>query len=162
QGSKSELVPLDLRNSIGMASSPKKIPTLGYMLRTVLDMMLVWSRSLDTAETLCEKPGGMTEIAIKHFQLLHGMESTTSAMLAQFAAGLAHFSDYKRCKVLGDLLGVDDVTKPPPHDHRAALFMYRFLAELRKAGVFTEDILRERIVTIMINKSAVSVVRLTC
>lgn len=35
QGSKSELVPLDLRNSIGMASSPKKIPTLGYMLRTV-------------------------------------------------------------------------------------------------------------------------------
>ena len=64
-------------------------------------------------------------------QLLHGMESTTSAMLAQFAAGLVHFADYKRCKVLGDLLGVDDVTKPPPHDHRAALFLYRFLAELR-------------------------------
>ena len=52
-------------------------------------------------------------------------------MLAQFAAGLVHFADYKRCKVLGDLLGVDDVTKPPPHDHRAALFLYRFLAELR-------------------------------
>ncbi len=34
----------------------------------VLDMMLVWSRSLDTAVALCKKPGGMTEIAIKHFQ----------------------------------------------------------------------------------------------
>lgn len=39
QGSKSELVPLDLRNSIGMASSPKKIPTLGYMLRTVRNLL---------------------------------------------------------------------------------------------------------------------------
>lgn len=35
QGSKTEILPLDLRNSIGMASAPKKIPTLGYMLRTV-------------------------------------------------------------------------------------------------------------------------------
>ena len=32
-------------------------------------MMLVWSRSLDTVEALCEKPGGMTEVAIKHFQV---------------------------------------------------------------------------------------------
>lgn len=35
QGSKTEILPLELRNSIGMASAPKKIPTLGYMLRTV-------------------------------------------------------------------------------------------------------------------------------
>lgn len=56
-------------------------------------------------------------------------------MLAQFAAGLVHFKDYKRCQVLGDLLGVDDVTKPPPHDHRAALFLYRFLAELRTVSI---------------------------
>lgn len=35
QGSKTEILPLDLRNSIGMASAPKKVPTLGYMLRTV-------------------------------------------------------------------------------------------------------------------------------
>lgn len=72
---------------------------------------------------------------VVRLQLLHGMESTTSAMLAQFAAGLVHFADYKRCKVIGDLLGVDDVTKPPPHDHRAALFLYRFLAELRTVRV---------------------------
>lgn len=52
-------------------------------------------------------------------------------MLAQFAAGLVHFADYKRCKVLGDLLGVDDPTTGPPFDHRSALFLYRFLAELR-------------------------------
>lgn len=32
-------------------------------------MMLVWSRSLDTAASLCQKPGGMAEIAIKHFQV---------------------------------------------------------------------------------------------
>ncbi|CAB1117476.1 unnamed protein product [Ectocarpus sp. CCAP 1310/34] len=213
KGSKTEILPLDLRNSIGMASAPKKIPTLGYMLRTVLDMMLVWSRSLDTAESLCQKPGGMTEIAIKHFQvfpntsdiettprstrwymrttcavyctnfkehgigaapidrssrsrrcvldflcfqLLHGMENTTNLMLAQFAAGLVHFADYKRCKVLGDLLGVDDPTTGPPFDHRSALFLYRFLAELRTVGVFSEDILRERITKINLNKNAVS------
>ncbi|CAM9185901.1 unnamed protein product [Ectocarpus fasciculatus] len=154
KGSKTEILPLDLRNSIGMASAPKKIPTLGYMLRTVLDMMLVWSRSLDTAESLCKKPGGMTEIAIKHFQLLHGMENTTNLMLAQFAAGLVHFADYKRCKVLGDLLGVDDPTTGPPFDHRSALFLYRFLAELRTVGVFNEDILRERIIKINLNKTA--------
>lgn len=65
------------------------------------------------------------------FQLLHGMENTTNLMLAQFAAGLVHFADYKRCKVLGDLLGVDDPTTGPPFDHRSALFLYRFLAELR-------------------------------
>lgn len=45
--------------------------TLATWPLQVLDMMLVWSRSLDTAETLCEKPGGMTEIAIKHFQVGH-------------------------------------------------------------------------------------------
>ncbi|CBJ30787.1 hypothetical protein Esi_0215_0030 [Ectocarpus siliculosus] len=156
KGSKTEILPLDLRNSIGMASAPKKIPTLGYMLRTVLDMMLVWSRSLDTPESLCKKPGGMTEIAIKHFQLLHGMENTTNLMLAQFAAGLVHFADYKRCKVLGDLLGVDDPATGPPFDHRSALFLYRFLAELRTVGVFSEDILRERIIKINLNKTAVS------
>lgn len=59
------------------------------------------------------------------------MEITTHTMLAQFAAGLAHFVDYKRCKVLGELLGVDDVAKPPPLDHRAAAFLFRLLAELR-------------------------------
>lgn len=64
-------------------------------------------------------------------QLLHGMESTTGTMLAQFAAGLVHYADYKRCKVVGDLLGADDISRPPPLDHRAALFLYRFLAELR-------------------------------
>ncbi|CAM9635421.1 unnamed protein product, partial [Ectocarpus sp. 12 AP-2014] len=154
KGSKTEILPLDLRNSIGMASAPKKIPTLGYMLRTVLDMMLVWSRSLDTAESLCQKPGGMTEIAIKHFQLLHGMENTTNLMLAQFAAGLVHFADYKRCKVLGDLLGVDDPTTGPPFDHRSALFLYQFLAELRRVGVFSEDVLQERIIKIYLNKTA--------
>lgn len=52
-------------------------------------------------------------------------------MLAQFAAGLIHFSDYKRCKLLGDMLGVNDVTKPPPLDHRSARFLFKFLAELR-------------------------------
>lgn len=52
-------------------------------------------------------------------------------MLAQFSAGLVHFADYKRCKVLGDLLGVDDPTTGPVLDHRAALFLYRLLAELR-------------------------------
>lgn len=66
-----------------------------------------------------------------HVQLLHGMENTTNLMLAQFAAGLVHFADYKRCKVLGDLLGVDDPTRGPPLDHRAALFLYRLLSELR-------------------------------
>lgn len=59
------------------------------------------------------------------------MENTTNLMLAQFAAGLVHFADYKRCKVLGDLLGVDDPTTGPALDHRAALFLYRLLAELR-------------------------------
>lgn len=59
------------------------------------------------------------------------MENTTNVMLAQFSAGLVHFADYKRCKVLGDLLGVDDPTTGPPLDHRAALFLYRLLAELR-------------------------------
>lgn len=39
-------------------------------------MMLVWSRSLDTAESLCKKPGGMTEIAIKHFQVFRNMSDT--------------------------------------------------------------------------------------
>lgn len=63
--------------------------------------------------------------------MLHGMENTTNLMLGQFAAGLVHFADYKRCKVLGDLLGVDDPTTRPPLDHRAALFLYRLLAELR-------------------------------
>lgn len=73
-------------------------------------------------------------------QLLHGMENTTNLMLAQFTAGLVHFADYKRCKVMGDLLGVDDPTRGPPLDHRSALFLYRLLAELRsvrpEAGVF--------------------------
>lgn len=64
-------------------------------------------------------------------QLLHGMENTTTLMLAQFAAGLVHFADYKRCKVVGDLLGVDDPTRGPTFDHRAAFFLYRLLAELR-------------------------------
>lgn len=63
------------------------------------------------------------------------MESTTNTMLAQFAAGLVHFEDYKRCKVMGDLLGVEDVTKPPPFDHRAALFLYRLLAEFRTVRI---------------------------
>lgn len=69
-------------------------------------------------------------------QLLHGMESTTNAMLAQFVAGLMHFTDYKRCKVLGDLLGVDDVTQPPLLDHHSALFLFRLLAELRSVSCF--------------------------
>lgn len=68
-------------------------------------------------------------------QLLHGMENTTNLMLAQFAAGLVHFADYKRCKVVGDLLGVDDPTTGPPFDHRAAFFLYRLLAELRTVSV---------------------------
>ncbi|CAN0066224.1 unnamed protein product, partial [Pylaiella littoralis] len=161
KGSKTEMLPLDLRNSIGMVSAPKKIPTLGYMLRTVLDMMLVWSRSLDTVAALCQKPGGMSEIAVKHFQarqysLLHGMENTTNLMLAQFAAGLVHFADYKRCKVVGDLLGVDDPTTGPLFDHRTAFFLYRLLAELRTVGVFNEEILRERIIRINLNKTAVA------
>ncbi len=59
------------------------------------------------------------------------MENTTNLMLAQFTAGLIHFADYKRCKVIGDLLGVDDPTRGPPLDHRSALFLYRLLAELR-------------------------------
>lgn len=44
-------------------------PTIQHALGQVLDMLLVWSRSLDTATSLCDKPGGMTEIAIKHFQV---------------------------------------------------------------------------------------------
>lgn len=64
-------------------------------------------------------------------QLLHGMENTTNLMLAQFAAGLVHFADYKRCKVVGDLLGVNDPTTGPLFDHRTAFFLYRLLAELR-------------------------------
>lgn len=59
------------------------------------------------------------------------MENTTNLMLAQFAAGLVHFADYKRCKVIGDLLGVYDPTRGPLLDHRAAFFLYRLLAELR-------------------------------
>lgn len=72
-------------------------------------------------------------------QLLHGMEATTNAMLAQFAAGLVHFSDYKRCKVIGDLLGVEDVTKPPPLGHRSALFLFKFLAELRSVSTIERN-----------------------
>lgn len=45
QGSKTEILPLDLRNSIGMGSAPKKIPTLGYMLRTVSEARLTKSTS---------------------------------------------------------------------------------------------------------------------
>lgn len=78
-------------------------------------------------------------------QLLHGMESTTNAMLAQFAAGLVHFSDYKRCNVLGDLLGVDDVTKPPPLDHRSARFLFKFLAELRSVRTFERTLSHVRV-----------------
>lgn len=43
----------------------------------VLDMMLVWSRSLDTAAAVCQKPGGMSEIAIKHFQARQYVQFTT-------------------------------------------------------------------------------------
>lgn len=43
------------------------VPTFPFV--QVLDVMLVWSRSVDTAVNLCEKQGGMTEIAIKHFQV---------------------------------------------------------------------------------------------
>lgn len=66
--------------------------------------------------------------------MLHGVESTTSSMLAQFAAGLAHFTEYKRCKVMGDLLGVSDVTKPPRLDYRATTFLCRLVAELRNVS----------------------------
>ncbi|CAM9184202.1 unnamed protein product, partial [Hapterophycus canaliculatus] len=64
--------------------------------------------------------------------------------------------DYKRCKVLGDLLGVDDPTSGPPLDHRAALFLYRLLSELRTIGVFNEEILRERVIKINLNKTSVA------
>lgn len=35
----------------------------------VLELLLVWSRSMDTVCSLCDKPGGMTAVAIKHFQV---------------------------------------------------------------------------------------------
>lgn len=48
-------------------------------------MMLVWSRSLDTAESLCKKPGGMTEIAIKHFQVFRNMSDIENHTLVKQA-----------------------------------------------------------------------------
>lgn len=42
-----------------------------------LDLMLVWSRSMDTVAAACCKAGGMTDIAIKHFQV----DSPTSSAL---------------------------------------------------------------------------------
>ncbi|CAM9484445.1 unnamed protein product [Choristocarpus tenellus] len=67
---KTELLPLELRTRMCVPSVPKKIPTLGYMLRMTFDVLVEASRSLEVVTPLCDRPGAMTELTIKHFQVL--------------------------------------------------------------------------------------------
>ncbi|CAM9386355.1 unnamed protein product [Chrysoparadoxa australica] len=140
-------LPRDLLRLIGSSAQVKKVPTLGYMLKAVLEVYLSISHEdrVEASRQRLESPGAVTALVQKHFQGVYGTESTANQMLAAFAVGLASFRDYKRLAIFGDFMGVTDFKAPPERDERAFLFLINVLHQMRLLGGFGEFLLGEKL-----------------